>query len=166
MRFLKLFFTLVVIGLIACEGPAGPEGPQGPRGAAGAPGAPGARGPQGPQGIPGTSPSAYFWRGFTDSDGNTGGVLFDGARLASTIVNCWVSNDGQVWLAVTFDSNGNSSTACLAQETAQGLVIGIVGAPPNWHALIVGVPYGASGDRERAAKVAEREAERLKRKKQ
>ena len=44
----SLFFSSIIVMLIACSGPQGPAGDQGPQGLPGNPGAPGAQGPAGP----------------------------------------------------------------------------------------------------------------------
>ena len=44
----SLFFSSILVMLIACSGPQGPAGAQGPQGLPGNPGAPGAQGPAGP----------------------------------------------------------------------------------------------------------------------
>ncbi|MBI15252.1 MAG: hypothetical protein CL782_03200 [Chloroflexi bacterium] len=44
----SLFFSSILVMLIACSGPQGPAGDQGPQGLPGNPGAPGAQGPAGP----------------------------------------------------------------------------------------------------------------------
>lgn len=148
--------TAAVLALFACEGPMGPEGPQGPQGPQGV------QGPQGSQGVPGVSPSALLYRGTLDSVGE-GGAIFSNTYLTRSIVNCWISQDGIAWLQLATDTNGEAGAACGALQNGTSLSVAIVGAPPRWRFIIVVVPYAASGDREDAQKVADREAERIKR---
>ncbi len=150
----RLFASLAVLFVMAaCEGPVGPEGPQGPQGP---------QGIQGPQGVPGVSPNTLSYQGFLDSAGE-GGAIFPGASLTRSIVNCWISSDGTTWLQLATDTNGNAGASCGAAQSGSSLVVAVVGGPPRWHFLIVVAVYSASSDREEAQRLANREAERLKR---
>ena len=149
--------TATIFVLFACEGPMGPEGPQGPPGPQGVHGI---QGPQGPPGLPGISPVALTYRGTLDARGD-GGARFTNTYLRSSIVNCWVSQNGNAWLQIAIDTNGNAATSCGAVQSGNDLIVAVVGAPPRWQFIIVVVPY-ASGDREKAQQIAKREIERAK----
>ena len=139
MKRLIPLSVLLVVFLAACEGPVGPEGPAGPSGAVGAVGAVGAQGPAGQDGEDGTGASVLSLSGTLDSDG-AGGVVIRNASLEDVVVNCWTSEDGEVWLLVAYDTNPNfDSVICGAVEQGNDVTVAIVNGIPGWFWLIVAI---------------------------
>ena len=114
----------------------GPEGPAGPAGTAGTAGTAGAPGAQGPAGQDGTGASVLSLSGTLDSDG-AGGAIIRNASLEDVVVNCWTSDDGEVWLLVALDTS--SGIACGAIQQDNDVTVGIVGGVPGWFWLIVAI---------------------------
>lgn len=138
MRPLYTITTLLFLclTLTACEGPVGPEGPPGPTGSSGAPGP---QGPAGQDGQDGTGASILSRSGTFDSDG-AGGVTITNTTLEEVVVNCWFSEDGEVWLLAAFDTNPNfDSVTCGALQQGSDIGIAIVNGVPGWFWLIVAI---------------------------
>ena len=133
MKRLIPLSVLLVMFLAACEGPVGPEGPAGPSGVAGAVGA---QGPAGQDGEDGTGASILSLSGTLDSDG-AGGVVISNASLEDLVVNCWTSEDGEVWLLVALDTNSGAS--CGAIQEGNDVTVAIVNGIPGWFWLIVAI---------------------------
>lgn len=131
--------------LLACEGPVGPEGPQGPpgpqgpAGPAGPMGPAGATGPAGPQGPEGAVNKAVA-TGVFDASGSFSATLPEDSYADGSlpVFACYVSSDGEVWLAVT--------TAVSADRTFCGLggfgpgetpQLVILNGTPGWHYYLI-----------------------------
>lgn len=120
VRGRRLAALVLALSVAACEGPVGPEGPQGPEGP------PGPRGPAAEVDVvqaEGTIPS-------------TGGVAirFAGFTLSLATVNCWISETGQQWIKVAFDTS--TSVACGARQEGSDLIVSMLG-PAGWRYLMV-----------------------------
>jgi len=115
---LSLALTAACKGADGAAGPAGVPGPQGPAGAEG----------------PGTR---ITFTGTIDANGTGAAQLPAAAGSAVNLpaIGCYVSDDGQTWLVVAFDSS--AEIACAVTAGAGGLVAGVIGAPPGWRYTIV-----------------------------
>ena len=136
MKRLIPLSVLLVVFLAACEGPVGPEGPAGSSGAPGAVGAQGPAGQDGQDGEDGTGASVLSLSGTLDSDG-AGGAIIRNASLEDVVVNCWTSDDGEVWLLVALDTSSGISCGAIQQDN--DVTVAIVGGIPGWFWLIVAI---------------------------
>lgn len=136
---------MLLLALLACEGPMGPEGPsgpqgpQGPQGIQGIPGLPGPMGPPGPQGVPGPGTRVNL----------TATVLSDGSAAANIpaaagtdprrppTMACYMTDNPNsgIWLAVAGSDSGG--TFCgLGLGTSSWIAL-MIDAPPGWTAAFV-----------------------------
>lgn len=146
---MRMLLALVLVGLVACEGPMGPEGPagptgpQGPAGPAGPAGVQGPMGPAGPQGPPGPAGSTNLAAatGVFGSSGGFTGLLpaesVAGGRLPA--ISCYISSNGQTWLAVAHTPTTTSGTAfCgLTGIGTHSPGVTIVNGTPGWFYYIL-----------------------------
>jgi len=121
--FLGACFTFVVLGLLACTGPAGDRGPAGPDGVAGETGLPGSTGPTGTAGTAGTAGSA----GTPGATGPTG----------SAGANCTVA---------AFDGGVTVTCPGSAPVTVYDGTNGALGGPGDFKLTIDSVVTGAVAD--------------------
>lgn len=118
---MKRLALVLVLALVACEGPVGPAGPQGEAGLMGEAG-------------PGTR-----WV-HTGTVNSTGGASVELPAAAGTIndpplLGCYVSDEGDTWLVVATDTY--SDITCGIGESGGGLFAAIVGAPAFWFWRVV-----------------------------
>lgn len=115
--------ALLALAAGGCEGSEGPMGPAGPTGAtgpqgiagpAGPPGPQGPAGPQGPQGEPGPGALVYTAQGTLNSQG--GAMIGLPASVVNELgipaVSCWLSSNGQTWLAIDHTPNETGWPFC------------------------------------------------------
>jgi len=149
----RIVAVVVALALVACEGAQGPMGPQGPpgqdgspgpAGPAGAMGPPGPAGPAGPPGPVGPGGGAGIHRaevtGVFGASGSFTGLLPPAAVAGGTIPNiaCYVSGDGEIWLAVAYVTS--TSTACaLTGIGTNSPGITIVNGIPGWRYYLMAV---------------------------
>jgi hypothetical protein len=153
-RVMILLLTLAFAGA-ACEGPTGPEGPMGPGGQAGPPGQtgpagpPGPAGPQGPMGPAGPAgppgpagggASRADATGTFGSSGSFTGLLPAAATANGTIpaISCYVSSNGETWLAVAQVPASSNSTYCgLTGISTSSPGITIINGTPGWRYYLI-----------------------------
>jgi hypothetical protein len=150
----RLAWTLALLTLAACKGPAGPMGPQGPAGPQGAQGPQGpagpagatgpqgpagpagAQGPQGPQGPPGSGGAGGATRitftGTLSSTGFGSGTLPLGISFASPpSATCYVQAPGTptVWLQIADGSttvSGAQASCAIARNSNGSVSVGLL----------------------------------------
>ena len=137
----------LVLVLAACEGPVGPEGPEGPQGPQGLQGDAGSQGPAGPQGPPGPAGPAGavnradFSGVFGASESATHFLPPDATADGTVpVIACYMSSDGETWLAVAQTPQDPDWTFCGLTgvgTTSPGITIinGIVG----WNYYLIAV---------------------------
>lgn len=154
MRFIAIVLLLLLplagcqgeAGPMGPEGPPGPVGPQGPVGPAGPAGPMGPAGPQGPPGPVGPGGGSGSSRadvtGTFGSSGSFTGLLPTAAVSGGTLPNiaCYVSSNGQTWLAVAQIPLVSSDTYCGITGIGTGSPgITILNGTPGWRYYLIAV---------------------------
>ena len=111
-------FTFVILGLVACTGPAGERGPAGPDGVDGQTGLPGSAGPTGPQGTAGTiGPTGDVGPAGANGDAGPVGPIGPTGLATQTAEACAVCHGvGQAFDDIMIHSTASANR--LAKDTA------------------------------------------------
>lgn len=137
------FVSILLLLLVACEGPVGPEGPRGPvgpegeqgpigpvgpQGEEGPQGEQGPQGPEGEQGPPGTADIVTLIGSYTANDiiveGNLAGVNFSIPAITQEVyeggvILCYYAV-GEQWLALPWTLTGASETILMTYAFGLG----------------------------------------------
>lgn len=136
MRRIAAVLAICLLFTSACEGPTGPEGPMGPAGPPGQDGQQGPTGEPGPRGPQGQSGTTTHIR-ITEVNSEGGAtVFFEGLALSHTVVNCWLSSDGEVFMKVGADLEG---PGCGVFPRDGGLAVALIQGVAGWTFLVVAI---------------------------